>query len=60
MLPTLKHQDFELTMEQQFTLVRYTQQVEEIPPEKLRVILLEILRQLMIKNNLLRALVRKS
>ncbi|MBO3463991.1 NblA/ycf18 family protein [Aetokthonos hydrillicola Thurmond2011] len=59
MLPTLKRQDFELTMEQQFRLVRYTQQVEEIPPEKLRAILLEILRQLMIKNNLLRALVRK-
>lgn len=60
MLPILQPQDFELTIEQQFTLVHYTQKVKEIPPEQLRAILLENVRQLMIKNNLLRALVREE
>jgi hypothetical protein len=60
MLPTLEPQDFDLTIEQEFKLVLYTQQVKEIPPEKLRASLLEIVRQLMITKNILQALLTEG
>jgi hypothetical protein len=50
--------DFELTMEQEFMLVRYNQQITEISQEDLRAALLEITRQLMIKDNVIRTLVK--
>lgn len=58
MLPKLTPQDLELTLEQQFLLVQYTQLVNEISPEELRIALLEITRQLMVKENVIRSLVR--
>lgn len=58
MLPKLTPQDCELTLEQQFMLVRYTQAVNEISPEELRTTLLEIARQLMVKENMIRSLMR--
>jgi Phycobilisome degradation protein nblA len=50
--------DFELTMEQEFALVRYDQQITDISQEELRTAFLEITRQLMIKDNLIRTLVK--
>jgi len=60
MLPELKPQDFDLTIEQQFTLFRYTDQIKEIPLEMLQASFLEISRLLMIKDNLIRALIRET
>jgi hypothetical protein len=58
MLPKLTAQDFELTLEQQFVLARYTQLVNKIPSEELRTDLLEVTRQLMLKDNLIRSLMK--
>ena len=60
MLPKLTPQDLELTLEQQFLLVQYTQLVNEIPPEELRIALLEIARQLMVKDNVIRLMVKEN
>ncbi len=54
----LNTEDFDLTMEQEFALLRYNQQITEIPQEELRAAFLEITRQLMIKDNLIRTLVK--
>lgn len=54
----LNTEDSELTMEQEFALIRYDQQITEIPQEELRTAFLEITRQLMIKDNLIRTLVK--
>jgi Phycobilisome degradation protein nblA len=54
----ISSKDFNLTMEQEFVLVRYNQQITEISPEDLRAALLEITRQLMIKDNLINTLVK--
>jgi Phycobilisome degradation protein nblA len=51
-------EDFKLTMEQEFLLVRYNQQITEVSQEELRTALLEITRQMMIKDNLIRTLVK--
>lgn len=50
--------DFALTMEQEFSLVCYNQQINGISQEELQIALLEITRQLMIKDNLIKALVK--
>lgn len=60
MLPGLNNEDFELTIEQRFMLSCYTEEIKEIPLEMLRESFLEIARLLMIKDNLLRALIRES
>jgi Phycobilisome degradation protein nblA len=60
MLPELNPQDLQLTMEQQFTLVRYTQLINEISLEELRANLLETTRQLMVKENVLRSLIKSA
>ena len=54
----LSSKDFDLTMEQEFVLARYNHQITEISPEDLRAALLEITRQLMIKDNLIKTLVK--
>jgi hypothetical protein len=54
----MNSEDFELSMEQEFVLVRYNQQITEISQDELRSALLEIARQMMIKDNVIRALVK--
>lgn len=60
MLPEINTQDFELTIEQKFTLFRYTEEIKEIPLEMLQANFLEIARLLMIKENLIQALIREA
>jgi len=60
MLPEINTQDFELTIEQKFTLFRYTEEIKEIPLETLQASFLEMARLLMIKENLIRALIREA
>lgn len=60
MLPKLNAQDFNLTLEQQFTMARYNQLVDELPVEELRTNLLEVTRQLMVKDNVIRSLIREQ
>jgi hypothetical protein len=59
MLPELKPEYFELTIEQRFMLSRYTEEIKEIPLELLQASFLEIACLLMIKDNLIRALITK-
>lgn len=58
MLLPIGSDDFELTVEQEFLLLRYNQQITEISQEDLRTALLEITRQLMIKDNVIKTLVK--
>ncbi len=58
MLPGLNAQDFELTLEQQFAMTRYSHLVHEVSAEELRITLLEIARQLMVKDNLIKSLIK--
>jgi hypothetical protein len=60
MLPELNPKDFELTIEQRFTLSRYTEEIKEIPLEMLQESFLEIARLLMIKDNLIRTLIKEA
>jgi Phycobilisome degradation protein nblA len=60
MLAPLNPNDFQLTMEQEFMLVRYNQLANEISQDELREALLEITRQLMIKDNVIRSLVKSD
>ena len=60
MLLPINSDDFDLTMEQEFALVRCNQQITEITREELRSALLEITRQLMIKDNVIRMLVKAA
>jgi hypothetical protein len=60
MLSPLNPEDFQLTMEQEFLLVRCHQQVNDIPQDELREAFLEITRQLMVKENLIRTLVKSA
>jgi Phycobilisome degradation protein nblA len=60
MLSPLQPEDFQLTMEQEFMLVRYNQLVNEVSQDELRETLLEITRQLMIKDNVIRTLVKSG
>lgn len=55
---SISPRDFDLTMEQEFVLARYNQQITEISQEDLRAALLEITCQLMIKDNLIKTLVK--
>ncbi|MCY7390108.1 MAG: NblA/ycf18 family protein [Leptolyngbyaceae cyanobacterium CAN_BIN12] len=58
MLSTINPEDFQLSTEQHFMLERLTRQIEELPPDQLRTNLLESVRQMMIKDNVLRSLIR--
>lgn len=55
---SMNAEDFKLTMEQEFTLVRYNQQITEVSQDELRTALLEITRQMMIKDNVIKTLVK--
>jgi hypothetical protein len=58
MLSPLNPEDFKLTMEQEFLLVRCHQQINDLPQNELREAFVEITRQLMVKENLIRTLVK--
>jgi hypothetical protein len=60
MLPELKPEYFELTIEQRFTLSCYNEKIKEIPLEMLQASFLEIACLLMIKDNLIQALIREA
>jgi hypothetical protein len=49
-----------LTMEQQFSMKVYEDQVKGLSSEQSQEFLLEIMRQLMIKDNVIRHLMKKS
>jgi hypothetical protein len=48
----------ELSLEQQFCLAKYSQQVKELSPDRAREFLVEAFRQLMVKDNVIRALAK--
>ncbi|WP_310488881.1 NblA/ycf18 family protein [Chamaesiphon sp. VAR_69_metabat_338] len=50
----------ELSLEQQFSLAKYSQQVKELSPERAQEFLLEAFRQLMVKDNVIRALAKSG
>ncbi|NJR70152.1 MAG: phycobilisome degradation protein nblA [Synechococcales cyanobacterium CRU_2_2] len=49
-----------LTLEQQFNMQVYQDQVKSMSSEQAQECLLEVMRQLMIKDNVIRHLVKKS
>lgn len=50
----------ELSLEQQFKLKLYREQVKGLTPEESQAYLVEVMRQLMVKENLIKHLVKKS
>ena len=50
----------ELSLEQQFLLRNYEQQVRYLSPERAQEFLIEAFRQLMVKDNAIRSLVKSS
>ncbi|MEO1094961.1 MAG: NblA/ycf18 family protein [Cyanobacteria bacterium J06638_28] len=50
----------ELSLEQQFQLKVYKEQVKELTPEQSQECLIEIMRQLMVKENVIKHLVKQS
>ncbi|MFM7425171.1 MAG: NblA/ycf18 family protein [Elainella sp.] len=50
----------ELSLEQQFNLKVYEDQVQELSHEEVQQFLLEVLRQLMIKDNILKHLLKQA
>jgi hypothetical protein len=50
--------DLTLTIEQDFRLAQITADAEKLPPEQCREMLIEVARQLMIKDNIIRQLMR--
>jgi hypothetical protein len=49
----------ELSLEQKFNLKLYEEQVKELSPEESQKFLLEVLRQLMVKDNMLKHLLKQ-
>lgn len=49
----------ELSLEQKFNLKLYEEQVKELSPEESKTFLLEVLRQLMVKDNMLKHLIKQ-
>lgn len=49
----------ELTLEQQFSLRIYTEAVKTMPDEDVRSYLLELIAQLMVKDNVIRHLIKE-
>lgn len=49
----------ELSLEQKFNLKLYEEQVKSLSPEESQKFLLEVLRQLMVKDNMLRHLLKQ-
>lgn len=50
----------ELTLEQQFSLRIYTEAVKTMPDEDVRSYLLELIAQLMVKDNVIRHLIKEQ
>jgi hypothetical protein len=50
----------ELSLEQKFNLKLYEDQIKDLSQEQAQTFLLEVLRQLMIKDNVIRSLLRHS
>ena len=50
----------ELSLEQQFKLKVYREQVKELTPEESQACLLEVMRQLMVKENLIKHLAKQA
>jgi hypothetical protein len=50
----------ELTMEQKFALRMYTDAVKDMPDENVRSYLLELIAQLMVKDNVIRHLIKEQ
>jgi Phycobilisome degradation protein nblA len=48
----------ELSIEQQFSLAKYAKQVKELSPDRAQEFLVEAFRQLMVKDNVIRALAK--
>lgn len=48
----------ELSLEQQFSLHQYENQATKLNPQEAQKLLVEVLRQLMIKDNVIRSLMR--
>jgi Phycobilisome degradation protein nblA len=48
----------ELSLEQRFSLQQYQQQVTHLSPEQMQEFLMETFRQLMIKDNIIRSLIK--
>lgn len=51
--------DLELTLEQEFTLKLYEDQVKSLSPEEAQEVLLVILHHLMLKDNVIKCLCRQ-
>jgi hypothetical protein len=50
----------ELSLEQKFNLKLYEDQIKDLSQEQAQTFLLEVLRQLMVKDNVIRSLLRHS
>lgn len=50
----------ELSLEQQFKLKVYQEQVKALTPEQAKDYLIEVMRQLMVKENVIKQLVKES
>jgi hypothetical protein len=55
----MKVESFELTLEQKFEIERIKMAANLAPKEELEIMLIELVKQLMIKNNLLKDLMHK-
>ena len=49
-----------LTIEQQFQMRLYEEQVDQLPADQARLLLLQVMRQLMIQQNISRHLIKKG
>ena len=49
-----------LNLEQEFNLKLYEEQVKGLSPEESQAFLLEVLRQLMVKDNMIKYLLKKA
>jgi Phycobilisome degradation protein nblA len=50
----------ELSLEQQFSLKQYENQVTKLHPDQAQEFLIEVLRQLMLKDNAIRSLMKSQ
>ena len=50
----------ELSLEQKFNLKMYEEQIKSLSPEQSQEFLLEVLRQLMVKDNMLKHLMKQA
>jgi hypothetical protein len=60
MLQPLRPEDFSLTTEQSFELVKVKMQLAEKPVEELRTMLASAAEQLMVYQNIIKAMTRKN